>query len=274
MKRTGSVTTGNAGRAGQGGRGSLEDRHSSTNPDTAERAAAVTVLADFRHLAPAAHARVRDIVGEAVTSDVDAPHRFRLDWHEGRLGLFEVGRRRPFVIDTAPRRASGSDRLVRALGRGSRDVIDATAGFGGDAIHLARLGYRVIAVERCVVIAALLDDAIHGLDDALRARLTLIVDDAATVIARRVADVVYLDPMFRADRHKSTPRRAMTLARALAGDDEDAADLLPLARARCRRVVVKRADKAPPLADGVHHRHAGRTVRYDVYLDPAIGATT
>lgn len=198
---------------------------------------------------------------------------FRLEFNADRLCLVDTSNRRarPYFVDLARARrpGGGADLLRRALGPPGRTVVDATAGFGGDAVHLARSGYTVIAVERCAVIAAMLADGLERLaEHAVRERIRLLAGDSREILPRLSAHVVYLDPMFDAGAPtKSLPRRAMVLARALAGDDDDAAALLDLARAHFPRVVVKRPDKAPPLAGGVHHDHRGKTVRYDVYLD-------
>lgn len=198
---------------------------------------------------------------------------FRLEFSGDRLCLVESSNRRarPFFVDLARARrpGGGADLLRRALGAPGGTIVDATAGFGGDTVHLARSGYAVIAVERCAVIAAMLADGLERLaEPAVRDRIDLLAADSREILPRLSADVVYLDPMFDAGAPtKSLSRRAMVLARTLAGEDDDAAELLDLARARFPRVVVKRPDKAPPLAAGVHHDHRGRTVRYDVYLD-------
>jgi len=61
-------------------------------------------------------------------------------------------------------------------------------------------------------------------------------------------DVVYLDPMYPHRRKTARVGKEMRLLRQLAGDDDDAPELLiaALAGAR-RRVVVKRPRRAPAL---------------------------
>ena len=54
------------------------------------------------------------------------------------------------------RAVTGRGLLGRALGKRSHSVMDATAGFGSDAIHCAELGLEVIAIERSPVVCALL----------------------------------------------------------------------------------------------------------------------
>lgn len=164
--------------------------------------------------------------------------------------------------------------LLRAVGRGSGRVFDATAGFGDDAILLASLGRLVTAVERSPVVAALLEDGRQRAlaDTQLREsaeRLTVRCGDSRALLAALPAghDVIYLDPMFPPKRRASAlPRRPLQLLRRLVGEDPDADALLEAALASgVRRVVVKRSHAAPPLGGRPSSSHAGKLVRYDVY---------
>jgi len=161
--------------------------------------------------------------------------------------------------------------LARALGRASR-VVDATAGLGQDAFRLARMGYRVIAIERCTAIAALVRDGLRRLNETpqtLGERLQLVVGDACAILPTLTPrpEAVYLDPMFPPKRNASAAtRKELKWLRELAGDDLDALDLFEIAR-RCasERVVVKRPDHAPPLVPNPAASIAGKLVRYDIY---------
>ena len=179
---------------------------------------------------------------------------------------------RPLRLNSAGmrRRFSGRDLLARSIGRRCRSVVDATAGFGHDAFHLFHLGKRVIAIERSPVVAAMLADAIDRLVPSARSdSLQLICDDAR----RRVTqcdppDVIYLDPMFPDRQGRSAlAGKELQILRALVGDDEDARDLLHVARSvALQRVVVKRPAWAGPLGSVPDLEYRGRAVRYDVYL--------
>jgi 16S rRNA (guanine1516-N2)-methyltransferase len=73
--------------------------------------------------------------------------------------------------------------------------------------------------------------------------------------------------MFPAKRKKSAAvRKEMRLLRLLVGEQEDAPDLLSVAReVATERVVVKRPVDAAPLAPGPSASYAGKLIRYDVY---------
>lgn len=100
--------------------------------------------------------------------------------------------------------------------------------------------------------------------------MTLVVADARDYLAALPAadcpDAVYLDPMFPQRRKSALVKKEMRIARLVAGDDSDAAELLAVARAVARsRVTVKRPVGAPPLAGEPAYAYPGRTIRYDVY---------
>lgn len=165
----------------------------------------------------------------------------------------------------------GPDLLRRAVGPGPRHVIDATAGLGRDAVHLAMLGYRTTAIERSPIIGALVRE---GLDRARRRGLLPLdnpawrVGEAGALLPEvEPAATVYLDPMFPPKRKKSAAvRKEIRFLRLLAAEAPNPAELLALARAcATERVVVKRPLDAPALAPEVSASYRGKLVRYDVY---------
>jgi 16S rRNA (guanine1516-N2)-methyltransferase len=221
-----------------------------------------------------------------AANDACADADFVLSMRDGKLALrdCEHPRMKPFAVDfhLKPDERLRRQPLARALGKTSWTVIDATAGLGQDALRMAAWGHEVLALERSPVIAALLDDAVRRasqdieLARVLGDRLRVECADARTVLAQGAdVDVVYLDPMFPEKRRRSAlARKEMRVVRALVGEDEDAVELLAIAR-RCarRRVVVKRPSHAGPLVEQPDFSQAGKLVRYDVYLtsgnDPA-----
>jgi len=208
-----------------------------------------------------------------------------------RLELRAAGRRSPggvsadFLGDLL-REVSGPGAgrrraLARAAGLapGLRPaVLDATAGLGRDAFRLASLGCRVTAVERSPVVAALLADGLRRAAADSRAaatvgQMTLVTADARAVLRRPPApDVVLVDPMYPPARKSAAPGKELLLLRRLLGADEDAGELLEVARQVARRVVVKRRAHDPPL-DGrpPDLSWPGRSTRFDVYLAPHPG---
>lgn len=179
-------------------------------------------------------------------------------------------------LDLRPygRNLSRRQPLARAFGKKARTVVDTTAGYGQDALLLALMGFRVTAIERSGVIAALARDGLRRFEAntgvALVNRLHLVTGDARAVLTAlpQRPDAVYLDPMFPPKRRKSAAvNKEMRLLRELVGDDPDAPELLDIGRRVAReRVVVKRPDDALPLAPNPDMSFPGKLVRYDVYL--------
>jgi 16S rRNA (guanine1516-N2)-methyltransferase len=179
-------------------------------------------------------------------------------------------------LDLRPygRNLSRRQPLARAFGKKVRSIVDATAGYGQDALLLALMGFRVSAIERSSVIAALARDGLRRFEADTGVSLVncprLVCGDARAVLAAlpQRPDAVYLDPMFPPKRKKSAAvNKEMRLLRELVGADPDAPELLEIGRRVAReRVVVKRPDDAPPLAPDPDISFPGKLVRYDVYL--------
>lgn len=212
-----------------------------------------------------------------------------LVYAEGRLQLIEPGtRRRPLWVDfSAPvlaRRQSGARSAGELLFRAARmktkqdgSVLDLTAGFGTDSFILAAMGNRVTALERCPAIFELLKDGLQrageGNTDSMRVarRIHLRHADARFFLRNPdesdAYDVIYLDPMYPPRKRQAESRRQGRLLRALAGDDPDSPEVLPLALARAvEKVVVKRPLRAGILGGRPAYSIKGVAIRFDVYL--------
>lgn len=217
--------------------------------------------------------------------DVDAQETFFLSWREGCLKLMdkELVRSGGLTVDIEPR--SGEQRswpapkqgpLAQALGRKTRTVVDATTGWGQDALHIFRMGYELVCVERSPVMAELLADGLERLmklDWMQRLGLTppkLMQGDAIEILADLdiKPDCVYLDPMFPPKRKKSAlAKKSMRILQELLGGDEDRDQLFEAAfNAAAKRVVVKRPDHAEPLGGKPSESIQGKLLRYDVYI--------
>lgn len=176
--------------------------------------------------------------------------------------------------------------LVRAArvrapeGAGRPAAVDATAGFGEDALLLAAAGFEVTLYERDPVICALAADGLAraALDPALAgavSRMRLVAGDSVAALrgmgeAGERPDVVLLDPMFPERRKSAAVKKKFQLLHRLESPCDDEAGLLGAALAAGpRKVVVKRPAKGPAFA-GVRpgYSMAGKAVRYDVIVPP------
>ncbi len=165
--------------------------------------------------------------------------------------------------------------LARAIGKKTRSVVDATAGLGADLGLLVAMGFRVTAVERSSIVAALLEDGLMRLRCRTNVRgryhmPRLVIADAIHFLADAVnrPECVYLDPMFPPKRKRSAlAKRPLRILRDVVGDDVDRQQLFTSAlNTASRRVVVKRPNDARPLGGGIDESYVGKLVRYDVYL--------
>ena len=171
----------------------------------------------------------------------------------------------------------------RALGVHNRPVrlLDATTGFGQDAMMAFALGCEVAALERSHLVARVLRD---GVQRAMRefpqlgaraSAFKIIEADARQYLAalkpEDFPDIVYLDPMFsKPKKKKAKSPKEMQLLQELLGEPPDQAEeeeLFDLAFKVARdRVVVKRPLKARALKSSPSHSFKGQSVRYDVYV--------
>jgi 16S rRNA (guanine1516-N2)-methyltransferase len=158
-------------------------------------------------------------------------------------------------------------------------VIDATAGLGRDGFILAYLGCHVHMLERSPIMAALLEDALERAEQSeqtaeiIKKRLRFTHTDSIHFLQKlreeNYPDVIYLDPMYPERSKSSLVKKEMRILREVAGDDEDAAELLKVALGCARnRVVVKKPRLAAPtlLSIKPSHQITGKTSRFDVYL--------
>lgn len=217
---------------------------------------------------------------QAVMALVLTPARLELRKRdEPKLGAIYVD----FITGAmAHRRRFGGGRgeaVAKAVGiKGNYlpSVVDATAGLGRDAFVLASLGCQVRMIERNPVAAALLDDGLQrGYQDpeigpGLREHMTLLHTSslAALAVLTPSPDVVYLDPMYPHKQKSALVKKEMRVFQALVGSDNDADGLLAPARQLAKkRVVVKRPDHAPPLAnEPAHAAIATKNHRFDIYM--------
>jgi 16S rRNA (guanine1516-N2)-methyltransferase len=154
-------------------------------------------------------------------------------------------------------------------------VVDATAGLGRDAFVLAQLGCTLTLIERHPLIAALLEDGLqraenHGEVAAIVARMHLLRGNAIDLLRAwqgEAPQVIYLDPMFPPRDKSALVKKEMRLFRPLAGDDDDAPELLAVALALAsHRVVVKRPRRAAAIAgEKPGYALEGKSSRFDIY---------
>ncbi|MBL6991757.1 MAG: class I SAM-dependent methyltransferase [Bacteriovoracaceae bacterium] len=171
--------------------------------------------------------------------------------------------------------------LYKALGlkKGVVSKIwDLTCGTGKDSILMLYFGADIVAFERSPVIARLLEDAYQqalkdlNLSKVIEQRFHLNFCDPRSNSWPRIdetPDIIFIDPMYTLSSTKPTkslPRKEMQIFRDVVGNDPDADDLFCWAKEHNpKRIVVKRAAKAPVLAPNPQVSYRGKSTRYDMY---------
>lgn len=169
--------------------------------------------------------------------------------------------------------------IVKAVAGRSKEpltVVDATAGLGRDGFLLAAAGHQVTLIERHPVIATLLADGLlraaqDGEMTTVCQRIQLLTGQAHDILAQMIMssrpEVIYLDPMFPERQKSALVKKEMRIFRDVVGDDEDAQDLLEVARQiATKRVVVKRPRKSEWIGSRKPgHQLIGTSSRFDVY---------
>ena len=179
----------------------------------------------------------------------------------------------------AARAAQSTQLLLKACNNKQRNIdtiLDVTAGWGVDSYILARHGQRVTMLEQNRLVSSIVDYSIELLADDpatadMASRMKILNTDAVSYLQRPgnddEYDCIYLDPMFGTHKSGAKPAKEMQVLQVITANmNMDDCFQLALQNAR-KRVVVKRAAKAPRLnslkPDLVQR---ARSVRFDIYL--------
>lgn len=159
-------------------------------------------------------------------------------------------------------------KTMRGLPRQSV-IIDATAGFGKDALVFSSLVKKVILIERVPWMSSLLEDGIKNSKELLPNLMNtkLFCSDSKEYLSglKSKPDAIYIDPIF-GNKSKSKAKSEVQALRDLTIQTKEE-ELLVLALKKAKnRVVVKRHRKTKNLA-GLKPTYSlkGRVIRYDIY---------
>ena len=220
-----------------------------------------------------------------------------LIFHDDLIELYDNALKTSISIDftkgtNAHRQQFGGGRgqaIAKAIGLKSGvtpEVLDVTAGLGGDAFVLATLGCKLTLIERSPIVACLLEDAIaraslnNDFQHILEQGFKLIHADANAYLreanSRNInpqniearPDVIYIDPMYPDRKKSALVKKDMQILQRLHLQDDDPAELLENAMLIAnKRVVVKRPVQAEPLNErAISTSIKSKKTRYDVYV--------
>ncbi|MEE9354430.1 MAG: class I SAM-dependent methyltransferase, partial [Methylococcaceae bacterium] len=174
--------------------------------------------------------------------------------------------------------------IAKAIGLKSGvtpEVLDVTAGLGGDAFVLATLGCKLTLIERSPIVACLLEDAIeraslnNDFQHILQQGFKLIHTDANAYLrdidshnVEACPDVIYIDPMYPDRKKSALVKKDMQILQRLHLQNDEPAELLENAMLVAnKRVVVKRPVQAEPLNErAISTSIKSKKTRYDVYV--------
>lgn len=177
--------------------------------------------------------------------------------------------------------------IARAVGASTKhrlQVVDATCGFGTDALVLAYLNCKVYAIEKNPTVAKLTHDRFLKFKEnnflaPIIKNITLLTGDALQLIPEIIQkhksnwlpDAIYLDPMFDKKTH-AAPNKLMQILQSIVTTDHknygDSQNLLQFSLSYpVKRIVVKRPRIAPYLENITpDFSLTGKANRFDVYL--------
>lgn len=171
--------------------------------------------------------------------------------------------------------------LFKALGvksGESQSLLDLTAGWGGDALMFAEMGFRVVSLEKNPIIFLLLEDGLQRFyssslnDPIIRDKRIQFQFVEAELFLRQSKkqsfDIVYFDPMFSEKSKGALSSGRIQLLQSLTGfsDPLPPQELFQEACRVCKnRFIVKRPGRSRPLFEPVDHRYPGKSIFYDMY---------
>lgn len=169
--------------------------------------------------------------------------------------------------------ASYGNSLIKCMRGLPKDcsVVDATAGFGRDALSLATISGSVLLIERLPWMIALLEDAIESVQHKslrnLIGKFNLISGDSKDYLLNNHTrvDVIYLDPMFPNIGNAKAKKNIQAL-RDLTKEDNSSSLFFIAMELASSRVIVKRHKNSIYINNlKPNFSISGKTVRFDVY---------
>ncbi len=188
---------------------------------------------------------------------------------------FEVSFTEPGYLRSL-RSFGSSNPLAKAMGRSAgpgNTLLDATAGWLGDALFLAKWGLEVTALERSPAVYLLVRSALEAalkdseFQDLIGGRVQYRLGDASQL--KSEWDFVYYDPMYAPK--KALADKSMQILKDLVGADEDRTAVFEALRSKAKtRLVMKRPPQGKPISEPSYSLES-KTVGFDIFLSSKEG---
>ncbi len=157
--------------------------------------------------------------------------------------------------------------LLKSIGRGNSELIDATAGVCRDSMFFIANGLKVRAYERNPILYFLIKSNSFNLDHTIRDNFQICFGELTKSCESLRDKVVYYDPMFIKNKSKRLPKKNMQILSSLVGEDLDiTSQIIEIIELSPKKLIVKMSDKSDSyIPEMVKYQHKSKTIRLDVY---------
>ena len=146
-------------------------------------------------------------------------------------------------------------------------VFDSTAGLLNDSVHIANMGFQVIAVEKISWLYEVMKNELDlaKLGDSVLENINLQNGDSLELAEKLRPEVIYFDPVFDLKK-KATAKQPMELLRSITLDKNPQDCIAHLLDCCSERLIYKRHKKQKStLQKFITFSVTGKSVAFDVY---------
>jgi 16S rRNA (guanine1516-N2)-methyltransferase len=200
---------------------------------------------------------------------------YRIEIYGNKLSLLQIKDKHHVFVDFDSKQMAfrseahlNAELVIKAvLGKKKQatTIMDCTAGFGKDSYLLSLTGSKVTAYENNPLMYALLKD---GLKRAEIDNITLKKVDAQRDLKTTECEVIYIDPMYPANKKSAKNNKHMAFLQVFVGHQADIAEQLFLLakQSNAKKIVIKRPVKAAyVLEQKPTSQIIGKAARFDIY---------
>lgn len=200
---------------------------------------------------------------------------YHIEIYDNKLSLLQINDKHHVFVDFYSKQLTfrseahlNAELVIKAvLGKKKHatTIMDCTAGFGKDSYLLSLTGSKVVAYENNPLMYALLKD---GLQRAEIENILLRKIDALRDLKTTDCEVIYIDPMYPANKKSAKNNKHMAFLQAFVGHQADIAEQLFLQakQSNAKKIVIKRPVKAAyVLNQKPTSQIIGKAARFDIY---------
>ena len=209
-----------------------------------------------------------------AVSDISSPKLKYLVTERNEQFLFKDLRRKKahfFSLDLKPMNIdkifkSNFSKCFLSLDK-NLQVFDSTAGLLNDSVHIANMGFKVIAVEKISWLHEVMKKEldIARLGDSVLENIDFQNGDSLKLAEKMRPDVIYFDPVFDLKK-KATAKQPMELLRSIASNKNSQDYIEQFLDCCSERLIYKRHKKQKSIFQKfITFSVTGKSVAFDVY---------